>query len=465
MVRYRTTPSSSRGTQGKARHLPRVLRFFDISVLASASMGPAYSLASTMGPVVAAAGTFAPLSLISVSAIMLLIAFGFAQMTRVAPNAGSSYSWIFMAFGARAGAYGAWLLLLSNFFATMAIAVPAGVYTLDLLQPARAQNPAWDAGVGALWIVGSAVLLYVGIRPTALVTAAALAAELGVLGVTGIVALVIPHHAAPVAHAVANDPPLLPLSLFGFVNAMTLGVWMSDGWEVSASTAEEVTEESAVAGRGGIVGLILTTVVLAGAMTAYLHLGSVGGFAANQADAMRYVADLLGGEPWRTIIVATVLVSTCSTLWTTILYLSRSVYAMGRDGVLPRVLGTLDVRNEPFWSLVVVAVLVTIFELLTGFSKTAADALTAVLNASSVFLGLLFVFSAAAAVRMFWGNRAASLTGVALPAAGMVLLLGVLAATVVYEDRSLQYYALGGVLLGIPFAAWRAMRLTRAVQP
>lgn len=421
-------------------------------------MGPAYSIASTMGPVVAAAGALAPISLICVSAIMLCIAVGFSQLARVAPNAGSSYSWIRLAFGSRAGAYGAWLLLLSNFFATMAIAVPAGIYTLDLVAPQRAQNPVWDAAVGAIWIVGSTILLYVGLRPTAVVTASALALELGVLGVSAIVALMHPHPMVPI-HAAASGmgSKLLGASFFGFLSAMTLGVWMSDGWEVSASASEEVQgEDGRQAGRGGIMGLVLTTIVLAAAMAAYLHLGTISGFVANQADAMRYVADLLGGGAWPPIVIATVLVSTCSTLWTTILYLSRSVFAMGRDGVLPRALGKLDHRNEPLWSLATVAILVTVCELLTGFSQTAADALTAVLNASSVFLGLLFVFSAAAATRIFW-NTARRWRGVVIPTVGAALLLGVLAATIAFEDRSLQLIAVAGLVLGIPFAYWRSL--------
>ena len=163
------------------QRLPKVLRFFDVSVLASASMGPAYSLASTMGPVVAAAGAFAPLALTSLSAIMLCIAVSFAMLSRVAPNAGSSYSWIRMEFGRWIGAYGAWLLILSNFFATMAIAVPAGSYTLELIAPKLAQEPHWVAGVGAIWIVASTILLYVGLRPTAIVTFVALAFEMLVL--------------------------------------------------------------------------------------------------------------------------------------------------------------------------------------------------------------------------------------------------------------------------------------------
>ncbi|MDQ6823121.1 MAG: APC family permease, partial [Candidatus Eremiobacteraeota bacterium] len=123
------------------KQLPKVLRFFDLSVLSSASMGPAYSLAATMGPMVAAAGNATPGALIALSAIMLCIAFGFAHLSRISPSAGSSYTWIRTAFGSWAGAYGAWLLLVSNFFATMAIALPAGIYTLDLFAPNLARNP------------------------------------------------------------------------------------------------------------------------------------------------------------------------------------------------------------------------------------------------------------------------------------------------------------------------------------
>ena len=66
-------------------------------------MGPAYSLASTMGPIVVAAGFAAPLALLALSAIMLCIAVSFAYLSRVSPNAGSSYSWIGMAFESQVG--------------------------------------------------------------------------------------------------------------------------------------------------------------------------------------------------------------------------------------------------------------------------------------------------------------------------------------------------------------------------
>jgi amino acid transporter len=296
------------------------------------------------------------------------------------------------------------------------------------------------------------------VRPTAHVTFFALALEVGVLLVAAVAAAL---HAPVSAQITAESTPLPAFGIAGFVTAMTLAVWMSDGWEVSASTSEEVEGSRTAAGRGGIAGLLLSSVVLVACMCAFLHLGSLQGFADNQADALAYVGELLGGGAWRVAIVVTVLLSTLSTLWTTILYLSRSVYAMGRDGVLPRLLGALDARDEPLWSMIVVSILVTLCELVTGFSKDAADQLTLVLNASSVFLGLLFVLSAAAAARRFWNEPSARIGGVFVPVLGACALLGVLLATVIVENHALQGYACAGVVLGIPFALWRGWAARR----
>jgi amino acid transporter len=433
------------------RRLPQVLKFFDISVLSSASMGPAYSLAATTGPMVVAAGGAAPVALLATTGIMFCIAVSYAMLSRISPNAGSAYSWVREAFGSHAGAYAAWLLLLSNFFATLATAVPVGFYTLALVAPAHAQDPRWAAVVGAFWIVGSSLLLYAGIRPTATVTLVALLVEMAVLAATAIASFAV--RAAPAVQG--THATGVPITIAGFLGAMTLGVWMVDGWEVSASASEEVDDDATASGRGGVTGLLVTAGVIFICMIAYMRLGGIPGIVANSTDALAYVGDRLGGGVWRVAIVITVLASSLSALWTTILYLSRSVYAMGRDGVLPAAVGGLDVRNEPLWSLAAVAVVATACELVTGYSPTASAQLTLVLNGSALFLGLLFAFSALACVRRFLGAGHALLPGVALPLAGSALLLGVLVLSVATESPLLRWYALVGLLGGVAFALWR----------
>jgi amino acid transporter len=448
--------------------MPRVLGLFDVSVLASASMGPAYSLASTMGPMVAAAGTFATLALLLLAGPMLCIAIAFARVSRVAPNAGSSFSWVDAAFGPAAGAYAAWLLLLSNYFATLATALPAGIYTLDLFAPGVATRPLWDAIVGTLWILASGALLARGLRPTALTTACFLVAELLVIGVSAVVALLV--------HPAATPPRLdvrpAPVALGGIVAAMVLAIWMTDGWEVSAAASEESSGPAETPGRGGVVGLLVTTAFLAFAMSAYLRIGSVAGFAGHQADAMTYVAERLGGAGWRVAIVATVLVSTAATLWTTILYLSRSVYAMGRDGVLFRSLGRLDRRAMPANALWAVTLLVAAFTLLTGFWPRLTDVLALVLNGTSIFLGALFAFSALAAVRLLRRIPEENvLLAVVVPLAGAAGLLAIGAVSVAQADGPTRATEIGLLVAGLPFVLWRsrhihpARKFSRSIPP
>ena len=191
-------------------------------------------------------------------------------------------------------------------------------------------------------------------------------------------------------------------------------------------------------------------------MAAYLRLAPAADFAAHSSDAMTFVAERLGGALWRVTIVATVLVSTAATLWTTILYLSRSVYAMGRDGVLPGGTGALDGRGVPVNSLVLVFACVAGATALTGFWPSAASALNLVLNGAGVFLGGLFFSSCCATIRALWNEpRAPRTAAFAAPLVGALALLAIVALDVAQSDATTRAIELGGLAAGIPFALWR----------
>ncbi len=414
-------------------------------------MAPAYSLAATMGGMIAAAGDASLFALVALSVVMTFLAVAFARMSARYPNAGSSYAWMEMAFGPDVGAYGAWLAIISTFFAILATAVPAGIYTLELLAPAHAQQPLLVAVVGAVWTLCGAGLLYAGMRPTAFVTAAALLFELLVLAASAVAAAFhAPVHIAA-SQATKGATTALGLSFFGFMNAMALSIWMTDGWEVSASTSEENVGASTTAGRGGVTGLLVTSAVLLLCMAAYLHLGSVAGFKDHADEALNYVGVLLGGGIWQKLISTAVLISTGASLWTSFLYLSRGVYAMGRNGVLPRVFGTLDHRNEPVWALLSIGAVATVAQLLTAWSPSANDALQLVLSATSVFLGVQFVGAAAASVRFFWKDPQERVGGVLLPLLGALALVTVVAGAIYREPAASRAAALSGLLAGLLF--------------
>jgi amino acid transporter len=428
----------------------RVLGLGDLLLIAAAAIGPAFSLATTLGAMVAAGGSATPLALVLVTAIMVCVALAYRRLGARYPNAGSAYTWVRIAFGAHAGAYAAWVLIVANLFAIFATAIPAGTYTLALLAPGLVDAPRAEALVGALWVLGAGVLLYRGLRPTSRVANVLAVAELLVLAVAAAFAAL---H-APAVHAAAAAPPP---ALGGLIGAVAIGIWMTDGWEVSASTAEEALEGNTAPGAGGLAGLLLTAAVLWVCMTAFLRVGTLDGFAAHEADAMAYVGEAIGGGAWRTAITATVLVSLAASLQTTLIYLSRSFFAMGRDGVLPRRFGTLDAREQPAFAVGLLTAAGVAGMLASAFFPTVRAAFDFILSGTTVFLGVLFLLSAAAAVRIFARDRTARIDGVVLPALATVALVGVLGVAVASDDGPTQAFLLIAALAGIPFG-WLAAR-------
>ncbi|MBV8074016.1 MAG: APC family permease [Candidatus Eremiobacteraeota bacterium] len=411
-------------------------------------MGPAFSLASTLGVMVAVAGGLTVWALLATCAVMVLLALTFTQLTTTYPDAGSSYAWARRAFGEGAGAYAAWVLLLANFFAVLATALPAGVYTLALTAPRLSTNPAWDAGIGCLWIVACALVLYTGMRPSARVAAALVVAELLILAASVVASLLAPAAAPTSTHGVANATP----ALAALAGGMVLAIWMLDGWEVSASTSEETRGASDSAGYGGIAGLLVTAATLLACTLAYLRLGGIEAIGAHQVDVLAFVGDRLG-PIWKAALIVTVLISLTAALEATLLYLVRSVYAMGRDSLLPRALGRLGARTrDPDVALAAVTLAVLAATALVGFVPSANAGLALVLNGTAIFLGLLFLISCASALKLRAGETPlyASTSGVALVA--------VLAVAVAQVPPATRWCVLGGLALGLPVALLASAR-------
>jgi amino acid transporter len=425
--------------------MKRVLGLGDLLLIAAAAIGPAFSLATTYGPMVEAGGSATPLLLVVIALVMVAVALGYRRLGMRDPNAGSSYTWVADAFGSRAGAYAAWVLIVANVFAVVATSAPAGAYTLALLAPGVTPTPAANAAVGALWVLAAGALLWRGMAPTSRVANALAIAELAVLLACTLAAFAHP----AIAGAVSTVPPP---SFAGAAGALALGVWMLDGWEVSASTAEEANDAARAPGSGGLAGLVLTAFVIGLCMTAFARVGTPGGFAAHEGDALAYVGTQLGG-PWRLALTLVILLSLAAALQATLIYLSRSIYAMGRAGMLPRAFGALDARAQPafgVWSLTALGVACT---LASGLSASIGAAFAFVLTGTSFFIGLLFLITAAAAVRTFARERGARVEGALLPAIGALALAAILAVSFASADVATRAFIVAAAVAGVPFAA------------
>ena len=425
-------------------------------------MAPAYSIAVTFGFMVAAAGAGAPLSLVALTIPIIFIAIAFHRLCEEHPDAGSTYAWSRLAFGAGVGAFGAWVVILSYFFAAVAAVVPAGIYTLDLaahfhlLPGALSSSPLAVAVAGSSWVVVASFLLIGGIRPTARVSGLFLLFECLVLAGFAAVAFLHPGSAAVTDTAQRNPLTFGTGGVSGFLAAMVLAIWVTDGWEVSSYSSEENQGGSRVPGISGIIGLVVTVGLILVCMIAFMGIAPLGGLSEHSADTLAYVSDRFGGGYLSTIMIATVLVSTAATLWTTQLGISRGMFSMARDRLFPNALTAVHPRfGTPYVAIAVVNGGVLVVSVLTGLFPDTRDQLDNVVTATAVMLNLTFILTGASCVVHFVrkGTPITDVTRVVLPALGTLAIAALLDLNFVSQSQIDQTIALVSVGLGIVYAA------------
>ena len=407
---------------------------------------------------VVAAGTGAPLALVVLTIPVIFIAIAFHRLCEEQPNAGSTYAWARSVFRPTLGAFAAWIVVLSYFFAAVASVVPAGIYSLSLLLPRYVDNAVAVAIAGSVWVLAASALLIGGVRPTARTTAVFLFLEIVALLV--FVGIAFAH--APVArHAASGFWNLGNAGVAGFLAAMVLAIWVTDGWEVSTYVSEENAGSVREPGYGGLIGLIATVAIIVLCLVAFMRVGTLAGFSQHAGDSLAYVAAQVGGQ-WRTLVmVATVLVSTAATLWTTQLGISRGVFAMARDGLFPRALTKVHPRfRTPFVSIAVVNAGVLVVTLLTGLAPTASAALKEVINATSIFLGLTFIVTGLACVKRFSraGVKWSDPTRMLLPAIGTLAIAALLVVNFSGQSPLDRAVAVASLAIGVVYALWQRRR-------
>jgi amino acid transporter len=454
------------------KKLARTLSLGDLLALSSSSMAPAYSLAAVMGLVVAAAGLGAPLALVVSTIPIALVAVGFMRLTRKIPSAGAVYTWARAAFGDRPSWFTAMILIIGYYFGTIACAFPTGVYTIKLFFPHATATPFVIAVAAVAWTAFSTYFLIIGARPTAKLSLAFLLVELFAMLLIAGIAFAHPYIGTPPS---GFAPLGLQLGSFGwggvFAGAL-LSLWITAGWEISCYSAEEAKKGGPDAGAGALVGLLGTFAVVIVCEIAYLRIGTVDGFTQHQEDALAYVASRLGGGWISLLMTATVLVSSAAALWTTMQLLSRGVFAMGRDGLLPSKLASVHPKyGSPWFSILIVSVPISVIMLLAGLAASAQETLLSAVGGSSVFLGTTFVITAFACVTLHLrpapGEALHVWTGIVMPAAGGLGLVALLVFYVATQPHNFQTLVAGGFLFALIFALtagqWSHNRYTRPI--
>ncbi|MBE3007984.1 APC family permease [Microbispora sp. NEAU-D428] len=303
--------------------LKRVLGVPGLTLFGLTYLAPV-AVFTTYGAVTQVTEGHLPAAYVVALVVMLFTAFSYGRMARAYPTAGSAYTYTQQTFGGHIGFMTGWTLMLDYLFLPMINFLLIGIY----LNSQFPEVPQWIFTLAALLLV--LVLNVVGI--TVMNRVNVLVVGLSVVLIVVFAALSLKHlagHPAPSPFA-----PFTPGSGV-FAGAAILALSFL-GFDAVSTLSEEAREPRRTIPRA----IVLTTLiggllfVLVAWMGSLVHPG-YDDFA-NADTAGVDIMSALGGAAFETIFVGIYVVGAFGSAMTTQASVSRILYSMGRDGVLPR---------------------------------------------------------------------------------------------------------------------------------
>jgi len=330
-------------------------------VIGVASTAPAYSLAATLGLVAAAVGLSSPSIMIVAFIPMLLIASAYYYMNKADPDCGTSFSWVTRAFGPHTGFITGWVIMAADAIVMANLAQVAGQYFFLLFGWDSAANSTFAVtAVGVLFIAMTTWITAVGIEISARTQWGLLIAELSILLVFSVTALVKVYASHPAGSMTVSLSWFSPfnLSSSGLVAGVLLAVFVYWGWDTTVSVNEETKDSSRTPGIAAILSTLMllgTYVLITTAAQAY---AGPEGLAANSDDIFASLGTQVLGSTVDKFLIIAVLTSAVASTLTTILPLTRTALSMSVQGALPPVFARVNTKYQtPLLNTIIFGVL------------------------------------------------------------------------------------------------------------
>src|SRR5713101_5406275 len=240
------------------------------TVIATASVAPAYSIAATLGFVVAAVGLRAPAVAVLAFVPMLLPSIGYSELNKADPDCGTTFTWATRAFGPRSGWAGGWAIVAADILVMSSLAQVASQYCFLLFGAnGIGSNPTsgWVLLGGIIWIVLMTIICYIGIEVSANFQKVLLSIELVMLFVLSITALVkVGNGSAPPGHLTPSLSWFNPFhvsSFSSFASGIILMVFIYWGWDTAVAVNEETKDKTRTPGLAAIFSTLILLVTYA----------------------------------------------------------------------------------------------------------------------------------------------------------------------------------------------------------
>jgi amino acid transporter len=342
---------------------PGALGLISTTIIATASVAPAYSIAATLVFVVGAVALQSPIVAILAFVPMLLTSIGYSELNKADPDCGTTFTWATRAFGPKTGWAGGWAIVAADVLVMASLAQVAGQYGFLLFNTKSiGSNPTsgWVLLVGVLWIVVMTYICYRGIEVSANFQKALLGIELVMLAVLSVTALVkVGNGTAPHGHLTPSWAWLNPFhisSFSAFASGIILMVFIYWGWDTAVSVNEETKDKNKTPGRAAILStfiLLVTYALVIFSMQSFAGIGTTGNGLGNVSNAGD-VLSIQGGAVFGTsgfgsvlthLLLLMVLSSAAASTQTTILPTARTTLSMAVYKAIPRSFAKIHGRH------------------------------------------------------------------------------------------------------------------------
>ncbi|MCX5389509.1 amino acid permease [Streptomyces sp. NBC_00094] len=376
----------SEGGQGEGGSLRRSLSMWQLTMISiGATLGTGIFV--VLGEAVPKAGPAVTVAFVLAGLTALFSALSYAELAGTIPVAGSSYSYAYATMGELVAWVCGWCLLLEYGVSVAAVAVGWGDYLNELLDgtigvtlPASLTAPPGDGGVfnlPALIVVVLAMMFLLGgakesarantIMVFVKIASLVLFCAIGFMGFTS-----------------GNYSDFLPLGRDSIGAAAAILFFSYIGFDAASTAGEEAKNPKRDLPRAIMLSLVIVTALYVLVAAVAVGAWNWKKFEGTDATLAAIMNDVTGQSFWGTLLAAGAVISIASVVLTVLYGQTRILFAMSRDGLVPKVFGKVSPRTgTPRANTVIVSLFCGVL--------AAAVPLGELVNATSI--GTLFAFA------------------------------------------------------------------------
>jgi amino acid transporter len=452
------------------------LGLISTTVIATASVAPAYSIAATLVFVVGAVALQAPAVAVLAFIPMLLTSIGYSELNKADPDCGTTFTWATRAFGPKTGWFGGWAIVVADVLVMASLAQVASQYVFLLFGAKGIGTNATSSWVllgGIIWIILMTAICYVGIEVSANFQKILLGIELTMLVVLSVVALVkVGSGHAPPGHLTPSIQWLNPFhisSFSAFASGVILMVFIYWGWDTAVAVNEETKDKTRTPGLAAIfstVILLVTYALVIFSMQAFAGVKTTGNGLGNLANAGD-VLSVQGGAVFGTggignlfyrLLLLMVLSSAAASTQTTILPTARTTLSMAAYKALPKSFAKIHPRfMTPTVSTIVMGLVSIVFYVGVNYASNGIGVIGDAVIAIGLYIAFYYGLTGFACAWYYRRNLTSRMRNLwmqgILPVAGALMLwfLGGWSVWLDYDIATENDYTMWTV----PWAHWQ----------